>query len=268
MSYYVRRGDVPHKRHTQFRQPDGSLYHEEVMGIHGFAGIQSLLYHLRPPTGIERLLDAGPDEVRYEPPGALRHQLLRTAGLSPSGDASGGRVPLMANADLRVSVVRPVEPMTYWYRYAHGDELIFVHEGEGGSSRASSACWSTTPTTTSSFPPASSRDLREQLVGGGVARKARKEEHHDRQGFRDVQGHRRARVHAPSGGGGQRLHRLVCPWPHAPRPPPALHRPVLGLLQPVPARRPQSRDQRRHPRGGAREQGDPDERARRDLQHR
>ena len=43
MAYYHRMGTIPHKRHTQFRQPDGSLYHEEVMGIHGFAGIQSLL---------------------------------------------------------------------------------------------------------------------------------------------------------------------------------------------------------------------------------
>ena len=131
MSYYVRRVDVPHKRHTQFRQPDGSLYHEEVMGIHGFAGIQSLLYHLRPPTEIGGILSAGVDEVRYETPGALRHRLLLTATLQPAGDTVGGRVPLMANADLRIFVVRPVEPMTYWYRYAHGDELIFVHEGEG-----------------------------------------------------------------------------------------------------------------------------------------
>ena len=131
MSYYVKRGNVPHKRHTQFRQPDGSLYHEEVMGIHGFAGIQSLLYHLRPPTRIERILSAGADEARYERPGALRHRLLLTAALRPSGDAVGGRVPLLANADLRISVVRPAEPMTYWYRYAHGDELIFVHAGAG-----------------------------------------------------------------------------------------------------------------------------------------
>ena len=81
MSFYVRRGDVPHKRHTQFRQPDGSLYHEEVMGIHGFAGVQSLLYHLRPPTAIEGILSAGADEVRFEPPGALRHRLLLSARL-------------------------------------------------------------------------------------------------------------------------------------------------------------------------------------------
>ena len=30
-----------------------------------------------------------------------------------------------------MSVARPREPMTYWYRYAHGDEAIFVHEGTG-----------------------------------------------------------------------------------------------------------------------------------------
>ncbi len=26
MPFYVRVGDVPHKRHTQFRRPDGGLY--------------------------------------------------------------------------------------------------------------------------------------------------------------------------------------------------------------------------------------------------
>ncbi len=52
MSYYYKLGQIPHKRHTQFRQPDGSLYHEELMGIRGFVGDKSLLYHLRPPTDV------------------------------------------------------------------------------------------------------------------------------------------------------------------------------------------------------------------------
>ena len=30
MAYYRRVGEVPPKRHTQFRQPDGSLYAEEL----------------------------------------------------------------------------------------------------------------------------------------------------------------------------------------------------------------------------------------------
>ena len=37
----------------------------------------------------------------------------------------------MANQDVAISVVRPRDPMLYWYRYAHGDEAIFVHEGTG-----------------------------------------------------------------------------------------------------------------------------------------
>ncbi len=61
----------------------------------------------------------------------MQHRLLRTANLPAGGDAITGRVPLMANSDVCISVARPKEPMAYWYRYAHGDEVIFVHEGTG-----------------------------------------------------------------------------------------------------------------------------------------
>jgi homogentisate 1,2-dioxygenase len=57
--------------------------------------------------------------------------LLRTNGLARGGDAVQGRVPLMGNQDVSLSIARPSEPMDYWYRYAHGDEVIFVHEGTG-----------------------------------------------------------------------------------------------------------------------------------------
>ena len=129
--YYFKLGKIPHKRHTQFRQPDGSLYHEELMGIRGFTGNKSLLYHLRPPTQV-RQIERGCDvDKPYADQGPLRHRLLRTAQLPPSGDAIQGRVLLMGNDDVTISVVRPQQPMHYWYRYAHGDEVIFVHEGTG-----------------------------------------------------------------------------------------------------------------------------------------
>src|SRR3954452_24090055 len=48
--FYVSRGNVPHKRHTQHRAPNGSLYAEELFGMEGFTGRSSLLYHLVPPT--------------------------------------------------------------------------------------------------------------------------------------------------------------------------------------------------------------------------
>ena len=45
MPFYHKLGQVPHKRHTQFRKPDGKLYREELMGLEGFSSIQSILYH-------------------------------------------------------------------------------------------------------------------------------------------------------------------------------------------------------------------------------
>jgi len=131
MSYYFKLGGLPHKRHTQFRQPDGSLYHEELMGIHGFVGNKSLLYHLRPPTQVTQIDRGCEVKIPYADPGPVQHRLLNTANVPAGGDAISGRVPLMANSDVCIFVARPTDQMPYWYRYAHGDEVIFVHEGTG-----------------------------------------------------------------------------------------------------------------------------------------
>jgi homogentisate 1,2-dioxygenase len=61
----------------------------------------------------------------------VRHRLLRTTNVPAGGDAVQGRTLLMGNNDVRISVVRPRHAMEYWYRYAHGDEVIFVHQGTG-----------------------------------------------------------------------------------------------------------------------------------------
>lgn len=51
MPWYVRIGQVPRKRHIQFRRPDGRLYAEEVLGTEGFSGIQSILITITRPHG-------------------------------------------------------------------------------------------------------------------------------------------------------------------------------------------------------------------------
>ena len=131
MTYYYKLGKIPHKRHTQFHQPDGSLYHEELIGTRGFSGIQSLIYHLHPPTQVERIVAEKPQEILYEETASLRHRHLRTKTIAEGGDAIASRVPLMSNPDVSISVARPTEPMQYWYRFAHGDEIIFIHDGRG-----------------------------------------------------------------------------------------------------------------------------------------
>lgn len=131
MTYYYKLGQIPHKRHTQFRQPDGSLYHEELIGTHGFSGVQSLLYHLHPPTQIYKVLLEKTVEIAYEDSEPLHPRHLRTEKVVQGGDAIAARIPLMANENLCISVARPTEPMPYWYRFAHGDEVIFIHDGSG-----------------------------------------------------------------------------------------------------------------------------------------
>jgi homogentisate 1,2-dioxygenase len=131
MSYYYKMGQLPHKRHTQFRKADGSLHHEELMGVHGFSGIQSLLYHLNPPTRIRHYEMLCKIEIPYEDTGALHHRHLRAANIPSGGDAIESRIPLMGNAEVVLSVARPTEAMSYWYKHAQGDDVLFIHEGTG-----------------------------------------------------------------------------------------------------------------------------------------
>ena len=51
MPTYQVRGEFPRKRHIQFRD-NGTLLTEEVMGLEGFSGNESILYHVTSPCRI------------------------------------------------------------------------------------------------------------------------------------------------------------------------------------------------------------------------
>ena len=59
MPFYQRLGDVPRKRHVQFRD-NGTLLTEEVMGLEGFTGNESILYHLQSPCRVMELAGFAP----------------------------------------------------------------------------------------------------------------------------------------------------------------------------------------------------------------
>ncbi|HEY7266754.1 MAG TPA: hypothetical protein VH501_03595, partial [Solirubrobacterales bacterium] len=74
-------GQLPRKRHTQFRT-NGRLLVEEVMGLEGFSGNESILYHHTSPC---RILEAGEFEpISHEEwlPEAHVHRHLETGGIS------------------------------------------------------------------------------------------------------------------------------------------------------------------------------------------
>jgi homogentisate 1,2-dioxygenase len=130
MPFYQRLGDVPRKRHVQFRD-NGTLLTEEVMGLEGFSGNESILYHLTSPCRVEKLGDLEQIERKEWVPDEHRPLHLRTWDVDPGGDALTGRQLLMWNNDVEISLCRPTEAMEGFFRNGEGDEVIFVHEGSG-----------------------------------------------------------------------------------------------------------------------------------------
>ena len=129
MPYYRAVGEIPRKRHTQFRTPKGDLFAEELMGVEGFSSDSSLLYHRGLPTAIvdSAVYEATPYTRTPNHPLKPRH--LRTHKLDAAGaDAVTGRQHLFANEDVRISYIVADRPSPL-YRNAIGDECIYVEAG-------------------------------------------------------------------------------------------------------------------------------------------
>lgn len=131
--FYHHLGSIPPKRHIQFRQPDGSLYSEEVVSSEGFSGIYSILYHLNPPTRIKSVGTLVPYGPRILDNYGLRQTHLNTSKVGITGDDYlSARKVLLMNADCSMAICSPRQrKMDYFYKNAEGDEVLFVHDGSG-----------------------------------------------------------------------------------------------------------------------------------------
>jgi homogentisate 1,2-dioxygenase len=135
MAHYRQAGEVPPKRHTQFRRPDGGLFYEELMGEEGFSGDSSLLYHRTIPSAI---VNASPWELpdlstRANHPLTPRHLRLHTlfpAEECKRHDVVTGRRLVLGNGDVRISYVVAAESSPL-YRNAIGDECGYIESGAG-----------------------------------------------------------------------------------------------------------------------------------------
>lgn len=131
MPIYHKLGNIPQKRHVQFKKPDGSLYKEQVVGTEGFSGISSILYHINPPTKVKAI--KGLTELKRDvwEEKTLRHFHFKTLNAVPEGDPVSGRKVMMFNNDVSLGICNPKDQMEYFYKNGEGDEIIFVHEGKG-----------------------------------------------------------------------------------------------------------------------------------------
>src|SRR5687767_14246139 len=132
MPYYHSLGTFPHKRHTQFRKPDGKLYAEELFSTEGFSNDYSLMYHCHPPTEI-----IGTDDPYNVSPviaeeKMLKHRSFEGFRIQPKADFLASRKAVLVNNDCHIILAAPERGMNdYFYKNADADELIFIHEGSG-----------------------------------------------------------------------------------------------------------------------------------------
>ena len=127
---YAQLGDIPAKRHVQFRL-NGTLLTEEVLGFEGFSGNESILYHRYSPCRVKEIGDFEPIEREEWVPDTHVHRLTDTSPIEPGGDWLTGRRLLQFNGDIEVSIAKPTEDRDGFYRNGEGDEVLFIHHGTG-----------------------------------------------------------------------------------------------------------------------------------------
>jgi homogentisate 1,2-dioxygenase len=132
MPHYHTLGQIPHKRHTQFRKPDGKLYSEQLFSTEGFSSHYSLLYHCHPPTEIIKVDEPYSVTPAVAEEKMLKHRSFQGFNIQPGTDYLKSRQPLLVNSDCHISLAAPQHgTKDYFYKNADADELLFIHEGSG-----------------------------------------------------------------------------------------------------------------------------------------
>ena len=148
MPHYHKLGQIPPKRHIQFRKPDGNLYAEQLVSTEGFSAEYSLVYHCYPPTVVTKIdepLSIAPD-ITVEK--NMKHRSFQGFRIEPNEGYMNSRVPVLVNEDCYIILAAPkrwgtwqsavssqhsasANDSLYFFKNSDAHEMIFVHEGEG-----------------------------------------------------------------------------------------------------------------------------------------
>ncbi len=128
-------GDVPRKHHIKHTR-HGELLHEECLTRLGFDGAYTIAYHVNRPHTQVPADDVAhgfalPVSVEDAEPRPLRKRHYKSQLMGPGGAPLDARVPLVFNADITVSVVRPSAPDPVYFVNGDADEIFYVFEGGG-----------------------------------------------------------------------------------------------------------------------------------------
>ncbi len=131
MPFYHTLGTIPDKRHIIFRQANGALYQEELVGTQGFSGLSSLVYHLYPPTKVKQKGEPYSIKPKIAIENGLNAMSFTGFDVKPEEDYINSRKTLFVNNAMHIGLAAPSKSSGYFFKNADADELIFVHKGSG-----------------------------------------------------------------------------------------------------------------------------------------
>ncbi|MFZ1687112.1 MAG: homogentisate 1,2-dioxygenase [Flavobacteriales bacterium] len=132
MPFYHALGNIPHKRHTIHKSPEGNHYYEQLFGTVGFDGMSSLLYQVHRPTQVKEIVGAKDVSPKVAIEKNMRALRLKGFEVAPVADHLESRKPILVNSDLQIVLSAPTaKKVEYFYKNADCDEMIFIHKGSG-----------------------------------------------------------------------------------------------------------------------------------------
>ena len=132
MPFYHKLGNIPHKRHTIFRKPNGDLYHEQLFGTIGFDGMYTNSYHEHRPTQIKKIGKQYSVAPKIAKENSIQSYKLRGFQVAPENDYLESRKIVLTNSDCNIILAAPKKSQEdYFYKNTDADEVIFIHKGSG-----------------------------------------------------------------------------------------------------------------------------------------
>ncbi|HCY83356.1 MAG TPA: homogentisate 1,2-dioxygenase [Xanthomarina gelatinilytica] len=132
MPFYHKLGNIPPKRHIQFRKPDGTLYSEQLFGTIGFDGMSTNSYHEQRPTQVKAIKKQYSVAPKIAKENSMQSYRFRGFQIKPENDYLESRKTVLTNSDCSIILAAPKQSTTdYFYKNSDADELIFIHKGTG-----------------------------------------------------------------------------------------------------------------------------------------
>ena len=132
MPRYYKLGNIPQKRHTIFKSPEGNHYYEELFGTIGFDGMSSLLYHTHRPTQVKEVLKSYSVAPKIAVEKNMKALSLNGFKVPAINDFLESRKPILVNNDCQIILAAPKKSLRdYFYKNTDSDEVIFIHKGTG-----------------------------------------------------------------------------------------------------------------------------------------